>query len=136
MTKRKYKRGLHLSGSGMFIADPGCLSRILIFTHPGSRIKKKQQQKSAQLRVSRPEAEFLNVIGTKVSRVFPLLFTVSSTPPPPPEPKWFVMQTLYTETSSLRTLKIMPRNFNEIVRSSIRPQGSLYNCSWMGMRAY
>jgi hypothetical protein len=28
------------------VADPGCLSRILIFTHPGSRIPDpKQQQK-------------------------------------------------------------------------------------------
>jgi hypothetical protein len=25
------------------VADPGCLSRILIFTHPGSRIQKQQQ---------------------------------------------------------------------------------------------
>jgi hypothetical protein len=24
------------------VADPGCLSRILIFTHPGSRIQKQQ----------------------------------------------------------------------------------------------
>jgi hypothetical protein len=58
-----------------------------------------------------------------------LLFTVSSTvltdfTPPPPSAKvsglklvWFVMETLYTETSSLRTLKIMLRNLNEIVHS-------------------
>jgi hypothetical protein len=43
------------------------------------------------------------------------------TPPPPPLRKsglnWFVMKTLYTEASSLRALKIMPRNLNEIVRS-------------------
>jgi hypothetical protein len=30
-------------GSGMFIPDPE--SRILIFTHPGSRIQKKQQKR-------------------------------------------------------------------------------------------
>ncbi len=30
---------------------------------------------------------------------------------------------MYMETTSLRTLKIMPRNFNEIVRSWIRLQG-------------
>ncbi len=30
--------GNQCCGSGMFIPDPGCLSRILIFTHPGSRI--------------------------------------------------------------------------------------------------
>jgi hypothetical protein len=33
---------------------------------------------------------------------------------------WFVMETVYMETSSLRTLQIKPRNFNEIVRSWIR----------------
>jgi hypothetical protein len=27
------------------VADPGCLSRILIFTHPGSRIQKQQQKR-------------------------------------------------------------------------------------------
>ncbi len=27
------------------VADPGCLSRILIFTQPGSRIQKKQQKR-------------------------------------------------------------------------------------------
>ncbi len=30
---------------------------------------------------------------------------------------WFVMLTLYTEASSLTTLKFMPRNLNDIVRS-------------------
>ncbi len=46
--------------------------------------------------------------------------------PHPPRAKvvwnWFVMSTLYTETSSLRTLKIMCRNLNEIVCSWIRLQ--------------
>jgi hypothetical protein len=27
------------------VADPGCLSRILIFTHPGSRIQKQLQKR-------------------------------------------------------------------------------------------
>jgi hypothetical protein len=41
------------------------------------------------------EAEFLDVIGTKVLRVAPLLFTITSNriyppgPPPPLEQKWF-----------------------------------------------
>jgi hypothetical protein len=29
-------------------ADPGCLSRILIFTHPGSRIQKQQQKRGVK----------------------------------------------------------------------------------------
>jgi hypothetical protein len=33
-------RGMDLRSVG----DPGCLSRILIFTHPGSRIQKQQQK--------------------------------------------------------------------------------------------
>ncbi len=75
------------------------------------------------------EAKFWGVIGTKILRVFSLLFTVTSTngfyaPSPPPTTKvawnWFV--TWYPETSSLRTLKIKPRNLNEIVRSWIRLQ--------------
>ncbi len=45
-------------------------------------------------------------------------------PPPPLEQKlfhnWFVMSPLDTETSSMRTLKIMPRNLSEIVPSWIR----------------
>ncbi len=44
------------------------------------------------------------------------------TPPSPLVWNWFVMLTLDTETSSLRTLKIMPRNLNEIVRSWMRLQ--------------
>jgi hypothetical protein len=32
-------------------ADPGCLSRILIFTHPGSRIPKQQQKRGVQKNV-------------------------------------------------------------------------------------
>ncbi len=57
------------------------------------------------------EAEFLDVIGTKVLRVF--------STPPSPLPKmvwnWFVMETLYLETSNMRTFKIMPRNFNQFL---------------------
>jgi hypothetical protein len=30
------------------VADPGCLSRILIFTHPGSRIQKPQQKRGVK----------------------------------------------------------------------------------------
>jgi hypothetical protein len=41
-------------------------------------------------------------------------------PPPPPQQKWGWNQALYTETSSLRTIKIIRRNLNEIVRSRIQ----------------
>jgi hypothetical protein len=30
------------------VADPGCLSRILIFTHYGSRIQKQQQKREVK----------------------------------------------------------------------------------------
>jgi hypothetical protein len=30
------------------VADPGCLSRILIFTHPGSRIRKQQSKERGE----------------------------------------------------------------------------------------
>jgi hypothetical protein len=30
------------------VADPGCLSRILIFTHPGSRLHKQQQKRGGE----------------------------------------------------------------------------------------
>jgi len=57
----------------------------------------------------------------------PLLFKVISTnefysPPPWTKVVWncFVMSTSYMETSSLRSLKIMPRNLNDIVRSWMR----------------
>jgi hypothetical protein len=30
------------------VADPGCLSRILIITHPGSRIQKQQQKRGVK----------------------------------------------------------------------------------------
>ncbi len=72
------------------------------------------------------EAEFVDIIWTKV---FPPCYSQSplltdSTPTPLSWAEvvwnWFVMSRLYTETSSLRTLKSMPRNLNEIVRSRIR----------------
>jgi hypothetical protein len=78
------------------------------------------------------EAKFLDVIGQKSEVFSSLLFRVISTKgfsPPPPWSKvvwnWFVMQTLDTETSNLRSLKIMPRNLNEIVRSWTRLQGTI-----------
>ncbi len=40
---------------------------------------------------------------------------------------WFVMYTLYTATISLKTLKFMPRNLNEIKRSWIRLQFNSYS---------
>ncbi len=33
---------------GTSVADPGCLFRILIFTHPGSRIQKQQQKRGVK----------------------------------------------------------------------------------------
>ncbi len=30
------------------VADPGCLSRILIFTHPGSRIQKQEEKRGVK----------------------------------------------------------------------------------------
>jgi len=30
------------------VADPGCLSRIMIYTHPGSRIQKQQQKRGVK----------------------------------------------------------------------------------------
>ncbi len=38
-------RNQNESGPGS-VADPGCLSRIPIFTHPESRIKKKRDEKN------------------------------------------------------------------------------------------
>jgi hypothetical protein len=34
------------------VADPRCLSRILIFTHPGSRIQKQQQKRVVKQKLS------------------------------------------------------------------------------------
>ncbi len=80
---------------------------------------------SARKLCTNTEAEFLDVIGTKVLRVL-LLAIHSHFYSLPLWAKvvwnWIVMKILYTETSSLRTLKILPRNFNEIVRSWI--------CGW------
>ncbi len=33
------------------VADPGCLSRILIFTHPGSRIQKQEQKRGVKTKL-------------------------------------------------------------------------------------
>ncbi len=68
------------------------------------------------------EAEFLDVFGTKVFRVFILarlshLYKGILHPPPPllskSGLKLVCNKTLYTETPSLRTLKIMSRKLNE-----------------------
>jgi hypothetical protein len=78
------------------------------------------------LQSMRAEAEFLDVIRAKVLRVFLLAIHSHLHERIPPSPRgkvvwnWFV--TLYTETSSLRTLTMMPRNLNEIVCSWIRLQ--------------
>ncbi len=40
--------GMHLSMVTLNVADPGCLSRILIFDHPGSRIQKQQQKRGVK----------------------------------------------------------------------------------------
>jgi hypothetical protein len=39
---------LRKKGQESSVADPGCLSRILIFTHPGSRIQKQQQKREVK----------------------------------------------------------------------------------------
>ncbi len=60
----------------------------------------------------------------------PLLSDFTPTPRPPSKSglNWCVMSTLYTETFSLRTPKIMPINLNEIVRSWIRLLYSYSTC--------
>ncbi len=74
-----------------------------------------------------PEAEFLDVIGTKVSSLLqysqsPLLTDFTLPPPRSKSGLKLVCNVNITETSSLRTLKIMSRNLNEIVSSWIRLQ--------------
>jgi hypothetical protein len=72
-----------------------------------------------------PDAEFLDVIGTKSYEFSSLLFAATFSNgfyPPPPLIKSVLklvcnVNNLYVETSSLKTLKIMPRNLNEIVCS-------------------
>ncbi len=59
----------------------------------------------------------------------PQLTDFTPTPPPPPlEQKWFETglwrKHIYGKTSSQRTLMIMPRNLNEIIRLWIRLLGS------------
>jgi hypothetical protein len=66
-----------------------------------------------------PEAEFLDVWS------FPSLLFIDLTPPPPPPHPGKIGLILFCNlnivygnlTSSLRSLKIMPRNLNGIVRS-------------------
>ncbi len=70
-----------------------------------------------------PEAEFWDIIGTKVFKVF--LFAMHShlyIPPPPLSKSGLklacnVNMLFHMETSGLRTLKIMLKNLNEIVCS-------------------
>ena len=62
----------------------------------------------------KPEVEFFDVIGTEASSFTPCyLQSPLLTFPPPP---------LYTETSSQKTFKIMPRNLKEILYSWIQFQ--------------
>ncbi len=68
------------------------------------------------------EAEFWDEIQTKVLKFSSLLFTVTSTAlpwdfyffklTPIPPSLWF--KKIHTETSRLKTLKIMPRNLNKL----------------------
>ncbi len=67
-------------------------------------------------RFARTETEFLDVSGTKVLRV---TFTNGFYSAPPPSPA-SGLKLVCNETLSLRTLKIMPRYLNEIVRSGIQ----------------
>ncbi len=79
-----------------------------------------------------PEAKFLDVIVTKVLRdVFPPCYSESPlkkdfTPPPPSSKSGLKLVCNVNITYSLRTLKIMLRNLNEIVRSWIRLQATAY----------
>jgi hypothetical protein len=41
----KHERGKQSKINKFSVADPGCLSRILIFTHHGSRIRKQQKER-------------------------------------------------------------------------------------------
>jgi hypothetical protein len=71
-----------------------------------------------------PEAKFLDVIGTKVFLLAIPRHQYQRNLPPPPPPEQNGLKLVcnvnivqYMETSSLGTLKIMPRNLNKIVRS-------------------
>jgi len=70
-----------------------------------------------------PEAEFLNVIGAKAWKDFLLAihshFYERILLPPPALSKLVCIVTLYMEITGLGTLKIVPRNLNEIVFSWI-----------------
>ncbi len=90
------------------------------------------------------ETKFFDVIGTKVSRVFfPLaihshLYKRILPPPPflPPSKSgskvwnWFAIQTLNMETSSLRILKIMPRNLKRNCTFMNSAFGHVWFCWW------
>jgi hypothetical protein len=60
---------------GISVEDPGCLSRILIFTHPGSRIQKQQQKRGVQ-KIS-CHTIFVAINFTKYNLLFPL-FSIRS----------------------------------------------------------
>jgi hypothetical protein len=107
-------------GSTRPVVHPFILSR-----HPPTVAWKKIKINTLnqQKLITHSETEFFEIIRTKVFRVF--LLAIQShlywwnLLHPPFEKKWFETS-LDTETSSLRTLKIMPRNLNEVVRSWIR----------------
>ncbi len=49
-TRKKEKNYFELRET-LYVADPGCLSRILIFTHLGSRISDPKQQKKRGVKI-------------------------------------------------------------------------------------
>jgi hypothetical protein len=51
------------------VADPGCLSRILIFVHPGSRIQKQQQRGGGKIFLT-----FLFFVATNFTKLKIILF--------------------------------------------------------------
>jgi hypothetical protein len=75
--------------------------------------------------LAKTEAEFLGVIGTKVLRVFLLaihshLYKRILPPPPPPQSGWKLIcnvKIVYGNNKSENSVKIMPGNLSEIVRS-------------------
>ncbi len=49
------------------IADPGCLSRILIFVHPGSRILDPKQQQKKEM--SKVFLSYLFFVATNITKL-------------------------------------------------------------------